>query len=427
VKDALEQTRLAQSEITRVRESQAETRSWLAGVEQSVSDLRGQLGDLHTVAPAIEALQKQAKHVSESINAVELRREFVDDLHRRFTDLGSLAGRLDERDRHLQSRMEVAEQQLVALTARAEEAERLATAMGVVSSNMSEAERKADEIGKSVAAITARCESIEDLEERTRALRPELEQRQHALQEATQNLERASELRQEAATSAQKLGELSKRLTGALKTADERVTQVDTLSTELEDRAAGLQSVEKRLGTFEERLAKWGSVEEQVSRSLEEISVRQGTVETLRGDFDRLFALAEKTVADVREITSAHQEVEQTRALLLDVTGRLGEIKDATKALDDRKRQMAKAEERLARAEALLVDVGSSIEALQSQKAIVDQAVEKTGSLQFLLKQAEATIEGLRQEREMSSRLRTAVTVGGSDDEAADRSEAKAA
>jgi len=428
VKDSLEQTRVAQDEITRVRESQSETRSWLAGVEQSVSDLRGQVGAMHELAPAIEGLQKQAKHVAESINAVELRREFVDDLHRKFTDLGSLAGRLDERDRQLHSRIEVAEQQLVALTARAEEAERLATNMGVVASNMSETERRAGEIGKSVAAIAARCESIEDLEERTRALRPELEQRHHALQEATENLERASELRKEAATSAQKLGELSKKLTAALKTADERVTQVDTLSTELEDRAARLQSVEKRLGAFEERLAKWDAVEDQVARSLEELSVRQSTVETLRSDFDRLFALAEKTVADVREITSAHQEVEQTRQLLLDVTSRQGELRDATNVLEDRKRQMAKAEERLARAEALLGDVQSSIEALQGQKTIVDQAVEKAGSLQFLLKQAEATIEGLRQEREMSSRLRTAVTAGERGDEVEeDVAEAKTA
>src|SRR5439155_15940389 len=83
--------------------------------------------------------------------------------------------------------------------------------------------------------------------------------------------------------------------------------------------------------------------------------------------------------------------------------------------LDERKRQMARAEERLARADALLVDIRSSLEALQGDKALVDQAVEKAGSLQFLIKQAEAMIEGLREEREMTARVRTAVAVGRHD------------
>jgi hypothetical protein len=78
---------------------------------------------------------------------------------------------------------------------------------------------------------------------------------------------------------------------------------------------------------------------------------------------------------------------------------------------------MSKAEERLARAEALLADVRSGLEALQGQKAIVDQAVEKAGSLQFLLKQAESTIEGLREEREMAARVRSAVAVVREDDD----------
>ena len=68
----------------------------------------------------------------------------------------------------------------------------------------------------------------------------------------------------------------------------------------------------------------------------------------------------------------------------------------------------------------------SSIEALQGQKALVDQAVEKAGSLQFLVKQAEATIDGLREERRTSDRVRSAVAVAGQDDDD-DEENAKAA
>src|SRR5262249_36835582 len=150
-----------------------------------------------------------------------------------------------------------------------------------------------------------------------------------------------------------------------------------------------LQSVKQRLDGFEERLTAWGAVDESVSRSLEDIASRQDTVAALQADLGRMFEMAEKTVTDVRQIASAHREIEESRELLKHVVTQLEEVRSTANTLDERERQMSKAEERLARAEGLLADVGSSIEALQGQKAIVDQAIEKAGSLQFLVRQAE--------------------------------------
>jgi hypothetical protein len=70
---------------------------------------------------------------------------------------------------------------------------------------------------------------------------------------------------------------------------------------------------------------------------------------------------------------------------------------------------MAKAEERLSRSEALLVEVQSSLGVLESQKVLVDQAVEKAGSLQSLLRQAEASIGDLREASRTNARSRPSV------------------
>jgi len=45
---------------------------------------------------------------------------------------------------------------------------------------------------------------------------------------------------------------------------------------------------------------------------------------------------------------------------------------------------------------------------LESQKAMVDYVVQKAGALAFQAKQAEALIESLREERELTSRVKTA-------------------
>src|SRR6202008_207416 len=98
-----------------------------------------------------------------------------------------------------------------------------------------------------------------------------------------------------------------------------------------------------------------------------------------QADLERMFVMAEKTASDVRSITSAHRDVAEGRALLDRVLGQLREVRDTTEALDERRRQMGQAEARLARADALLIDVRSSLEVLQAQKVIVDHALEKAG------------------------------------------------
>lgn len=417
VKDALERTQVAAAEVARVREEQSETTSWLTNVQQSLGELGERVAELRKLAPTVEFVQTQVHRVNESMSAIESRRDFVEDMQRRMTELATLGGSLDERGRDLQGRMDAAEQRFVGFATRAEEVERMGLSLAAMSASLEEAERDSGEIAKGIAALEARYESIEALAERTRVLRQELDQRQHAVEEAAKDLERATELRQEAAACAQELDERSRQLTTALASADRQTARIEGLASQLEDRAGSLRFVDRRIGQFEERLARWELVEQEVTRSLEQLAARQGTVETLQADIERMFGMAEKTAENVRAITSAHREMEESRTLLDGVMHQLREVRDTTATLDERKRQMAQAEGRLGRAEALLIDVRSSLEVLQSQKVVVDQAVEKAGSLQFLLKQAEATIESLRGERDLATRLRAVAAASQQDDD----------
>lgn len=420
VKDALEQTQLVHAEISRTWEGQAEIRSWLTNTAQSVRELKEQLSHLHGMAPRLEFVQNQAHHVVESLSALETKHSFAESLHRQITEIGSLGASLDERSRQLQSRMEAAEQHFATLSAQAEEAERLSRTVADVNAHVVEAERRSEDIRRTVEAIGNRCESVEALAEKTRSLRDEIDQRQGSLDETAKKLKSATQLRQEASESAQKLEELAETLGEAVANADQRAKQVASIAGTIEDRATDLKAVEKRLDQFDERLGEWNVVEQGILRSLEQIGARQGTIESLQSDLTRMSGLAEKTVTDVREIMAVQGEVAESRELLKDVMVRLEEMRATTRSLDERSRQTSRAEERLARAEGLLADVRSSLEALQGQKAIVDQAVEKAGSLRILLKQAEAMIEGLREEREITSRIRAAVGVHEEEDDADD-------
>lgn len=409
VRDALEQMQVAREEMTRVRQGQSDTRTWLGEVVESVADLREQFGELRQLEPALGAVMKQAQRINDSTATLEARREFVDELHRRIAELGSLAARMDERGSQLSQRMDAAEERFVTLGEQATAADEVARTIANVSASVHEAAEQSREVQKAVQAAQARCESVEAIAEETRVLRKELDQRHQALQEAAKELDRAATLREEAANAASQLDELTQRLTASLHATDQRVSDVDELASQLEDRTQSLRAVDKRLTDFEARMAKWDLTEQEIARALEQIASRQGTIESLQGDLDRMFAMAEKTSAHVREITSAHQELEQGRGMLKDVLGQLKQLRETKGALDERKRQMSKAEERLSRAEALLVEVQSSLSVLEGQKVLVDQAVEKAGSLQSLLRQADAMIGDLREASETTVRMNSKV------------------
>jgi chromosome segregation ATPase len=411
VKDAIERARLAHGELERMIVSQSETRSWLLETERALGDLRTRVGTLDAELPRLSVVESQAQRIHESISSLETRRAFLDELHSGLAEVTALSGTLDERGQELRARMDSAEQRFLHLAEQAEEADRLAHTIANVQTSVHDAERRGDAVSKAIESIEKRTESVEALADATRTLREEIAQRKTALDEAAKDLERASKLRREAAQTAEELGGLAEKLDASLATAQERSTKLDTTASQLESRTKQLKSVDGRLTRFEQKLAQWDVTEQQVSRALEQIASRQSTVQAVQADLDRMIAMSETTSENVRAITSAHRELAESRALLNDVSVRLSEIRDVADGLDARERQMAKAEERLARAEGFLDDVRSSLETLQGNKALVDQAVERVGSLRVLLKHADAMIEGLRDERKMTTDVQDAMSV----------------
>jgi hypothetical protein len=83
---------------------------------------------------------------------------------------------------------------------------------------------------------------------------------------------------------------------------------------------------------------------------------------------------------------------------------------ETLKGFEARKRQLERAEQRLARADALALGIRSTVESLSAQKAVVDHAMESAGALGFQMKQAEALIAALRRERDLACDIKTAVS-----------------
>jgi hypothetical protein len=189
-----------------------------------------------------------------------------------------------------------------------------------------------------------------------------------------------------------------------------RSLELDRLATELAERAGALGLVQDQLRQFDERLTSWQTTEREMTRAVDAVLSRQESVDKLQQDVREVYALAERTLGEVRTITEARREVEATARLLAETREQLGDTGTALQDLERRKAQVEKAEHRLARAEALALDLRASLESLHAQRAVMDGALEKAAGLGNQMRQAETVLESLREERAIADRVRAAVT-----------------
>ncbi len=409
IRDGLEQVHVASTEMTRLRERQSETNAWLAGADERMRSVRGHVEELERTAPAIDALREQVQRVSASTEAIESRGTAVADLHRRVDGLETTVTQLDDRSNSVRTRMDAAEARFTDLSRQAAEAERVAGTIGSVTAAVESAERRMEGVNASVEGLEDHAQRLNEVSERMRLLGEEVDQRQGALDKAAEHLARASEVRREAADAARKLEELSRGIASQLYEADSRTQVLGELAHDLEGRAASLGDVDKRMTQLEQLLGRSDVAQKAASQALEQIMGRQATVDAVHAQVKHVFEIAERTSADVKSISVARQNIEEARAQLDEMRGRVESATDAMHTFHERRRQIEELEHRLARADALTRDVRSTIEMISAQRSVVDLVLERSGTLVIQAKQAEALIEVLRAECSIASTLRGSI------------------
>jgi chromosome segregation ATPase len=415
--DGLEQMRVAYEEMTRLRENHGETQAWLANADVWTRKVQSQVKELSGLEPVVERIRMEVEQVKNSMQQIESGKEMVQEVHRNLLQVGSLNGELKERTDGLRSRMEAAEARFGQLARQAEGAQHLSDTMTVVTASVEEAERRMGSVDESVRALEGRTQQIDQVEERIRLLGQELEQRQGALDKATEHLSRASVLRKESAETAQRMEDITRTISSTLSQAQEQAGGLQRLTGELDTRAGALKAVDRQLSHFEELLTRWESAQTEAAKALEQTLARQAGVDAIEAQVKHVFDLAERTVEDVQTIGSARREIEETRAMLAATQEQFKTTEETLKGFESRKRQLERAEQRLARAEALALGIRSTVESLTAQKTVVDHAMESAGALGFQMKQAEALIAALRRERDLACDLKTAQSSLSDEDE----------
>ncbi|MBI4499999.1 MAG: hypothetical protein HY700_02440, partial [Gemmatimonadetes bacterium] len=379
VLDALDRLRGARAEMERAQAAQGETRAFVAGVDQTVSEVRQKMAALEERSGMVERVAQYADAALSAQRELESRREFLEQLERRVAQLGALSADLEQRakmveDRRanfvdlesraeaLRGRLDDADRRFSSVAARAGESEQVEARITEVGARAQSAEERMAALARGLEDAAQREAKLAELSQRIDRVGRELEQRERTLQQAAENLERAAAARQSAMEAAQALEEQGRKLGVSIAGAEAQTDRVAQLTDQLEARAGGLRLVEKRLTAFEEKLAQLERAEQQIERSMDGLGNRAKSVDAVRDELTRIFELVENTMADVRAISTARQEVHTARTSLDEVLQRAARVDQLAAGIDRRQREIELAEQRIARLDALLVDVRASLE-----------------------------------------------------------------
>jgi chromosome segregation ATPase len=262
--------------------------------------------------------------------------------------------------------------------------------------SLDEAEERLADLNTDMQSLEARSRELQGFADRIRVHAREAEQRESSIERTLARLDHLAALREDAAAKVDALTERSQELTESLATTGEQLTQVQELCDQLDRKTVDLQKVSEDITQFEQRLAKWQATEAMVSHALENATQRQATIDALKGEIHRMFEIAQRTTDNVRAIVGAREELSDSRGTLEGIVAEIRAVRQEADRLDARRREMSEIDQQIARAEALMIDMGSTLSTLHGQKAFLDQVMETAGSLRFQAKQAEALIAAMR-------------------------------
>jgi len=416
VLNALERLRATRAEIERMQAGQLETRAWLSSAQESIGELRRGIAELDDLTANVDHMRQNADLVVAAASHLEAREPSLTELDNRMSELRDIGTQLDERTSNLLVSVADADRRFEAVATRAEAADKVRAVIEGVTASVRKAEGRMAEVGNGVDAAVERAEFITSLSERVDRVGADIAQRQQALDKATEHLDRVATLRQEAATAVQSLEDQLRSLTEHLSVAVEQSKKVGKRAEQMEARAGSLRFAEKRITQFEEKLAELDKVEQELSHSVETLSARKGSVDQVRDEVQDLFAQAERTLDEMRAISSASDEVHAASENLKVVLAKTEEMTEVLTNIDGRQKQVEEAERRLARAEGLLMDIRAGLESLRSQKAVVDQVIATSGQLTIEAKEAERLLVALRQERNLTQGIHEALKEMREDD-----------
>ena len=426
----------AHAEAMHLRDKLAVDRAALEAFGERTAAMLGRTPDLETRLDAV--LGKMALVDEGSKSATRLG-EVAGELDVQLTRVGArlqFVERLEERVNGLHVVTTDVERKLAEQLARRAEVEGLKSLCDTLATQVVDAQQKLDgvaahqgrllPISSQVAALVRTLEKSQqlvetmkkdeavvheqearfaELVEQGRALSAETAERLKQVQAVSDDLGRATALKDEVLT---ELAHVRARQLDAISqtdVAEDQIKRAETVVKQLEQRRTQLLHTEKNIASFEGRLNDLDRSAEAVEQKIKSLADREVLVQAVKAEVENIRQISSRSKADLQFVAEHRNDVTDLRAKIEDLLGRVDDTDGKITMIESRRKTVEEVQQRANTITNMLGDINVNLEMLSEQRAVIDHVGEKLARLDFTVQEAQNTLRALQREREVAERI----------------------
>jgi chromosome segregation ATPase len=440
VREEMDAFRTTHSEAVRMRDSLNNDRMALESFMQRMNEfsadvpaLQARMEGVTGRMTVLEEANRRADALASAADALEQRasrlgaqRQLVEQVENRLAKLNDLVAETDRKLKEQHARrgeVELLESEIDRVAIRVTETRQKLDDVAAVEEMLSplydQLAAFEDRINQASGRVEALRVSDADLVGQERRLAELLAESRAAADAAAERLTQVTslsgELEKSQTVKDELLAELArveakqKDVTIHLETADEQVQQLQAAAASAEARRKQMSMADKRLGAFQSRLEELQGLTEEIDRRVQELGQREAIVEAVRRQVEAVHAVGLRSRADLDYVEAHRNEMAVLRERVDELLGCIGETESRLSSIQGRRQLVDEVQVKTSVILNMLEDVRLNVETLGEQRAVMDHAIESCNRLGEMVREAQSTIKGLQTERELAERIQKGI------------------
>lgn len=281
----------------------------------------------------------------------------------------------------------------------------LITQFAMLKSQIEKALQRFKEAQKEESQLADQERRLTDLVTASRALATEVDERLKHLQGLTDELNRASTVRDELLDELGRVQARQRDIGVQTEASEDQIKRLESILKQLDHRRMQLTFAEKKIATFELHLAELKHTADDVERQLQAITAREGVVDAVRKEIEEVHEISGRSKADLQHVVDHRTDLVALKTKVDDLVAALTDTEQRMVVIEARRKVVDDVQFQTASIVNMVEDVRINLETLTEQKAVIDHVVEGLAKLSALVQEGQTTLRALQAERELAERI----------------------
>ena len=259
------------------------------------------------------------------------------------------------------------------------------------------------------ATLTSQERRISEMLQSVRAIGSDTAEHLAEAQGLTASLGRSEAIRDTLVKELSLVQGRQKEVAGHLETADTQMKSLETTVRGLEQRHDQLAFSEKRISSFEAKIAELKGVTETIERRIQDVISRDETVQSIRREVEGVHDASARSKADLHHLDAHRGDIVALRSRVDELLATAQATEQRIVEINAQRKMVEEVQLKVAVTSNMLEDVRVHLETVGEQKAVLDYVLEQVARLDTMSREAQITMRSLQTERELAERIEKSI------------------